>query len=409
MCVCCSDLFLRFAMPSSAASSPTPGGAHLDACSAEPAAVPSSSPTSSSSSAGFSQWWQRLYSAHTFAEGLRVVFEVVPLWVPVAGVITTAGTYYVTFRVRLFLAQWRIAERRRAERKYELLDNLRGMKIVPVGAVHALGDDDDDDDDDEDEEEDETAVSRRDVDEFRSSLGIRLPRDEDLMAIVERMLMSDTLPDGWVLYRTSAGIVRFMNLNTQELFFFPPNKRKEKALIESELKKRNREAMESRYNFSYEDEGMNSSSLSPSRSETQNFETSHRSAREDGGTAEGSASPIDFDDGAGAEDPNDGLSSTFRRVFSYFLEREQKKIEQGVALARSSREGSVLCGPSAGSSGAFLSGGGSSQGSGSGAGGASGAAGGGHDGATASHRTSASMTYRVVSSSSIHGGRVGNN
>ncbi|TPP45268.1 hypothetical protein CGC20_1050 [Leishmania donovani] len=353
-------------MPSSAAPSPTPGGTHLeDAGSAEPAAVPSSSPTSSSSSAGFSHWWQRLYSAHTFAEGLRVVFEVVPLWVPVAGVITTAGTYYVTFRVRLFLAQWRIAERRRAERKYELLDNLRGMKIVPVGA--------------------------------------------DLMAIVERMLMSDTLPDGWVLYRTSAGIVRFMNLNTQELFFFPPNKRKEKALIESELKKRNREAMESRYNFSYEDEGMNSSSLSPSRSDTQNFETSHRSAREDGGTAGGNASPIDFDDGAGAEDPNDGLSSTFRRVFSYFLEREQKKIEQGVALARSSREGSVLGGPSAGPSSAFLGGTGSGQGSGSGAGGASGVAGGGHDGATASHRTSASMTYRVVSSSSIHGGRSGNN
>ncbi|GET86047.1 hypothetical protein, conserved [Leishmania tarentolae] len=395
-------------MPSSAAPSPSPGGARLDVRGAEPASVPSSSPKSSSSSVDFSQWWQRLYSAHTFAEGLRVVFEVVPLWVPVAGVITTAGTYYVTFRVRLFLAQWRIAERRRAERKYELLDNLRGMTIVPMGAAHALSDDDDDDDDD-DEEEDETAVSRRDVDEFRSSLGIRLPRDADLMSIVERMLMSDTLPDGWVLYRTSAGIVRFMNLNTQELFFFPPNKRKEKMFIESELKKRNREAMESRYNFSYEDEGMNSSSLSPSRTDTQNFAAPHRSAREDGGATGGNASPIDFDDGAGAEDLSDGLKSTFRRVFTYFLEREQKKIEQGVALARSSREGSVLGGPSAGTSGAFSGGSGSGQGGGSGAGGASGAGGGGHDGAAASHRTTASMTYRVVSSSSIHGGRGGNN
>ncbi|KAG5486843.1 hypothetical protein LSCM4_06308 [Leishmania orientalis] len=396
-------------MSSSASTSLTAGGATLEGLhGVEPAAMSSSSPTSSSSSTGSSQWWHRLYSAHTFTEGLRVVFEVVPLWVPVAGVITTAGTYYITFRVRLFLAQWRIAERRRAERKYELLDNLRGMTTVPVGAVHALGDDDDDDDDDE-EEEDETAVSRRDVDEFRSSLGIRLPRDEDLMAIVERMLMSDTLPDGWVLYRTSAGIVRFMNLNTQELFFFPPNKRKEKALIESELKKRNREAMESRYNFSYEDEGMNSSSLSPSRADPQNFGPSHRSARDGGGPAGSSSSPIDFDDGTSAEDLDDGFSSTFRRVFNYFLEREQKKIEQGVALARSSREGSVLGGPSAGSSSGAAGGGASGQGSGSGSGGGSAAAGGSHDGASTSHRATASMTYRVVSSSTIHGGRGGSN
>ncbi|KAG5486188.1 hypothetical protein LSCM1_07308 [Leishmania martiniquensis] len=396
-------------MSSSASPSLSASGASLEGVhAAEPAVLSSSSPSSSSSNAGVSQWWQRLYSAHTFTEGLRVVFEVVPMWVPVAGVITTAGTYYITFRVRLFLAQWRIAERRRAERKYELLDNLRGMTTVPVGAIHALGDDDDDDDDD-DEEEDETAVSRRDVDEFRSSLGIRLPRDEDLMAIVERMLMSDTLPDGWVLYRTSAGIVRFMNLNTQELFFFPPNKRKEKAFIESELKKRNREAMESRYNFSYEDEGMNSSSLSPSRADPQNFGPPHRSARESSGPAGSNASPIDFDDGAGAEDLEDGLSSTFRRVFNYFLEREQKKIEQGVALARSSREGSVLGGPMAGSSSGAVGGSASGQGGGSGPGCGSAAAGGGHDGNNASHRATASMTYRVVSSSTIHGGRGGNN
>ncbi|KAG5510913.1 hypothetical protein JKF63_06414 [Porcisia hertigi] len=387
------------------ASSGTPiEGAH----GVERTAVPSSSPPSSSSSAGLSEWWQRLYSAHTFAEGLRVVLEVVPLWVPVAGVITTAGGYYITFRVRLFLAQWRIAERRRAERKYELLDNLRGMTTVPVGAVHSLVDDDDDDDDD-DEEEDEAAVSRRDVDEFRSSLGIRLPRDGDLMAIVERMLISDTLPDGWVLYRTSAGIVRFMNLNTQELFFFPPNKRKEKALIESELKKRNREAMESKYNFSYEDEGMNSSSLSPARADSQGYEASLRYAREGGAAARGNAFPIDFDDAAGAEDSNDGFSSTFRRLFSYFLEREQKKIEQGVALARSSREESVHRGTAAGSPGGAACGSVNGQRASSCLGGNSSAAGGGHDGATASHRATASMTYRVVSSSSIHGGRGGVN
>ena len=333
-----------------------------------------------------------------------MVFEVVPLWVPVAGVIATAGTYYVSFRVRLFIAQWRIAERRRAERKYELLDNLRGMNAMPIGAVHALGDDDDDDDDDEEEEEDETAVSRRDVDEFRSSLGIRLPRDEDLLAIIERMLMSDPLPDGWVLYRTSAGIIRFMNLNTQELLFFPPNKRKEKAYIESELRKRNREAMESRYNFSYEDEGMNSSSLSPSGGGVQGFTSTHHAARDNEGSPTGNASPIDFHDGADSEGPDEGQTSTFTRVFNYFLEREQKKIEQDVARARSSKEGSLLGQPSTGLSSGGGTGGG--PGSGSSAGGATGAAGAGHESTT--HRQG-SMTYRVVSSSAIHGNRGGSN
>lgn len=367
-------------------------------------AGPSSSPASGG---GLSEWRQRLYAAPTFTEGLRVVFEVVPFWVPVAGVLATAGTYYVTFRVRLFLAQWRIAERRRAERKYELLDNLRGMTTMPVGAVHALGDDDDDDDDDEEEEEDETAVSRRDVDEFRSSLGIRLPRDEDLMAIVERMLMSDTLPDGWVLYRTSAGIIRFMNLNTQELLFFPPNKRKEKAYIESELRKRNREAMESRYNFSYEDEGMNSSSLAPSGGEAQGFTSTHHSNHENGGSPSGNASPIDFNDDGDSEGPDEGQASTFTRVFNYFLEREQKKIEQDVARARSSREGSVLGPASTGAASAGGVSGGQGGSGGPGVGGAGGTGGTGHE--STAHRPTASMTYRVVSSSAIHGNRGGAN
>jgi uncharacterized membrane protein YgcG len=383
-------------------SSPSPGfrlsGAENEAPATKP---PSSGPSSSSAGGGgsSSEWWQRLYSAPTFTEGLRVVFEVVPLWAPVAGVVATAGIYYVSFRVRLFIAQWRIAERRRAERKYELLDNLRGMTTMPVGAVHALGDDDDDDDDDEEEEEDETAVSRRDVDEFRSSLGIRLPRDEDLMAIVERMLMSDALPDGWVLYRTSAGIIRFMNLNTQELLFFPPNKRKEKAFIESELRKRNREAMESRYNFSYEDEGMNSSSLSPSGADLQGFTSTHHSAHDNAGSPSGNALPIDFNDDGDPEGPDAGQASAFTRVFNYFLEREQKKIEQDVARARSSREGSALGQSSSGLPNA----GGVSSG---GQGGSAGAGGSGHESTT--HRPAASMTYRVVSSSAIHGNRGGN-
>lgn len=357
----------------------------------------SSSSSSFASKTERSEWCHRIYAATTPGEGIRVFFDVVPYWVPLLGLAGAAGAYYITFRVRLFMSQWRIAERRRAERKFELLDSLRGTATVSVGAVHRLGDDDDDVDDDDDDDDDEedrdyTAVSRRDINEFRSSMGIRLPRDDDLLAIVERMLMSDPIPDGWVLYRTSAGIIRFMNLNTQELFFFPPNRRKEKLHIESELRKRNREAMESRYNFSYDDEGLNSNTLSPSRPDVASLSSGRTSRPTVGGP-----SPIDFsDEGAGQDDDDDEThGSAFHRLFHYFLEREQRRIEQDVVRSRTSREGSALNGAKAPSPGGW----GASAAAGVGSGTSSG---GGIDGLGSSYRQSSSMTDRVVPSSMIH-------
>lgn len=337
--------------------------------------------------------WDDVYAAETFGEGIRAVFRIIPFWVPIAGVTSGIGAYYLVFRVRLFLSQWRIAERQRAERKFDLLENLRGVSMGPVGAVEPLADDGDPDEDEE-EEDDETAVSMYDVDEFRSSLGIRLPRDEDLLVMVEKMLMVDPIPDGWVLYRTTAGIIRFMNLNTQELFFFHPGKRKEKAFIEEELKRRNRQAMESKYSFSYEDEGMNSFSV-PTR--PNNARTAGHSA----------PSPIDFgDDGAAAEE-DESQNSTFKRMFSYFLEKEQKKIEQDVAKSRStaaSRTGGVSSSvstpldnntPLGGHYAAAAAVAAASQ--------TQRVA--GSPSASAGRQSMASSTYRVVASSAIHGSR----
>lgn len=317
-----SRLFVMGSRSISNGSCASPSSGELSGVSSNGGATPVASSVSPSASP---TWLGDLYAATTVAEGMRIFARVVPLWVPVTGAISAAGLYYLSFRARLFIAKWRVAARRRAELKYELLDNLRGVSMAPVGAgaVEPLGDDDGDDE--EEEEDDETAVSMRDIDEFRSSLGIRLPRDEDLLVIVERMLMVDPITDGWVLYRTTAGIIRFMNLNTQELFFFHPGKKRERAHIEAELQKRNRQAMESKYSFSYEDEGMNSFSIwRPLHSSS----TSHM-------VMSSGPQPIDFgtDDGTLAHE--DAMqNSTFMRMFNYFLDREQRKIEKDVLRSR---------------------------------------------------------------------------
>ncbi|CCW65514.1 unnamed protein product [Phytomonas sp. EM1] len=361
-------------------------------------------------------WKDELYAAETFRDGIYAISRVVPSWVPAVGLLSALGIYYATFRVRLFISQWRLEERRRAERRYELLDTLRGVPMGPVGTVEPLGDDDVDEEDEE--EDDETAVSMRDIEEFRSSLGIRLPRDEDLLSIVERMLMVDPIPDGWVLYRTAAGIIRFMNLNTQELFFFHPGKRKEKSYIDAELKKRNRQAMESKYNFYSEDEGFNL------------FPISNRGPQST--TMASGPLPIDFGDDGNPGEEDDTQTNAFKRLFHYFLEREQKRIEQDVVRSRCSMAHRTkeavgvgipggVSGPSLSSAtvlsdvsgGASVSGSGgnhnaTSSKSGVGVGGAAGGA----EGGQSSQRSPVSMlppmTYRVVLSSAIHGSRGGN-
>ncbi|EPY29985.1 hypothetical protein AGDE_09670 [Angomonas deanei] len=288
------------------------------------------------SAGGFTKWKGDLYAAETPREGLEVIFRVIPKWLPVALLAGGLVSYAVVFRVRLFLHKWRRAERRRAEHKYDLLDNLKDMSAdPPAGALETLQDEEGDEDDEEDV--DEACVATRDIEEFRSSLGIRLPRDEDLLAVVERMLLVDPIPDGWVLYRTSAGIIRFMNLNTQELFFFPPNKKKEKQLIETELRSRNRQAMESKYSFSYEDEGLNSQSLHPSGQAGASTSGQPLPGPSTTPRNEAQTNTFDFEEAATPEE-DASQNSTFKRMFHYFLEKEQRRIEGEVARDRGHRE-----------------------------------------------------------------------
>lgn len=305
--------------------------------------MPNSSPSSSGAAASS--------STVLVSRGVRT-------WVPLLAVVSAmGGVYYAAYRLRLRLIRWRMEERRRAEHQYELLENLIDFQHLHRStsgnrvATHALAEDEANDgtdgDEEDEEEEDETAVSLRDTEEFRSSLGIILPRDEDLFAMIERMLLEDPVPDGWVLYRTTAGIIRFLNVNTQELSFFHPGKRREQHLIEAELQKRNMMAMESRYAPQHSHQG---GAYAQDRPVV--FSHSSRWDHRDGeggvGAAHLTSSPS-YEAPAG-DDSHRTLSHTLgseasissppagvsmlRRMVNYFVEREQRRIQEDVARER---------------------------------------------------------------------------
>lgn len=192
---------------------------------------------------------RQLRTTEKLSEAVSLFFHLFPPWVPPLAVISGCCIYYLSIVTRIKLARWRITERHRAKRQYALLEGLRAMHKIDNEALESRGGcgslapifSEADIDEEEEEEEDLTAVSLRDLDEFRSSLGIVLPRDEDLLVRVERLLVDDPIPDGWALYRTTAGIIRFMNRNTQELSFAHPAAEEEKNYIESEVRRRDQE------------------------------------------------------------------------------------------------------------------------------------------------------------------------
>lgn len=199
----------------------------------------------------------QLYEAETASEGFRLFLRLFPCWVPPVAMASGCVAYGLSIVIRLHLARWRISQRRRAQRTYALLQNLRGIHNARGGGGGSTGvsgslayifsEEDEEDDEEEGGEEDKTAVSVRDINEFRSSLGVLLPRDEDLLTLLERLLVEDPIPEGWVLYRTTAGIIRFMNQNTQELSFFHPLAEPLKEHIEYILRLRNGKTVEEKY------------------------------------------------------------------------------------------------------------------------------------------------------------------
>nr|CCD14291.1 unnamed protein product [Trypanosoma congolense IL3000] len=194
--------------------------------------------------------WRDLYEAETLSDASRAVLSSAPRWAPWVG----AGAFFISYvgfiRVKIFIGKWRRAARKRAERKFLTISQWQSWETTPAYAELSLtgeGDGGGDGDDDSDVEErcgngceDRTMLTLDDIDEFRKSLRLRLPRDNDLLVSIEEMLLVDEIPDGWVLYRTTAGVVRFMNLNTQELAYFPPGQREKEYHIRKELRRRSR-------------------------------------------------------------------------------------------------------------------------------------------------------------------------
>ncbi|RNF15772.1 uncharacterized protein Tco025E_05388 [Trypanosoma conorhini] len=271
-----------------------------------------------------------LYEAETAGDAGRAVLRALPEWLPWVGAGACITAYVVTLRVRLFIARWRRAARRRVERKFMALGFLHDYAQPPGDSFTLVGDDDEDEDDGDG---DDTALTMADIEEFRCSLGIRSPRDDDLLLLVEEMLLVDPIPDGWVLYRTSAGLVRFMNVNTQELFFFHPGKREEERHIRAELKRRNRVVMEAKFNFLGGDEESSRRSVSNSSFalRRQRMKKTSGTCNACGESANGGKATLSFSDDDD-DDEVDGRDeqSTFRRLFRYFVEREERRIERDV-------------------------------------------------------------------------------
>ncbi|ORC86554.1 uncharacterized protein TM35_000271440 [Trypanosoma theileri] len=340
------------------------------------------------------QFKRDLYAAETLSDAGRALLQAVPYWLPFVSAGACITTYILTMRLRLFIAKWRRTARRRAERKYRALGHLHNGIPPPCSSFTIVEDDEDDDNNsyrnmnkngsnnDNDNSgisntnsnngnnsEDSTTLSMLDIEEFRRSLGIRSPRDDDLLVMVEEMLLVDPIPDGWVLYRTTAGVVRFMNINTQELFFFHPDKQEEEQYIRAELQRRNKTSLEAKYKFSCSDEertfcGVASlpSSSTPPISWKQQINKGKRSNKvraddNDNNIAapmkfsDSDAYDYDYDYDEHSYDDGKDTQSTFRRLFHYFLEREKRKIERDVEKKFRHSTGALVISGSGGTSG----------------------------------------------------------
>eukprot|EP00744_Colponema_vietnamica_P021590 GILI01030875.1.p1 GENE.GILI01030875.1~~GILI01030875.1.p1 ORF type:complete len:255 (-),score=32.92 GILI01030875.1:101-865(-) len=163
--------------------------------------------------------YSQIYEAEELSEGLKAIGEVLPKWVVPAAVAGGLAAYVAVFQGRLALSKWRHRERELNERS--------GSSRAPssFGADEA------------DDLSDSSLLTFDEVEEFRRSLGIVVPRDDDLLAIVEGMLIEDPIPDGWELYRCTFG-VRFRNTDTGELAFFHPDARELELHIRETLKER---------------------------------------------------------------------------------------------------------------------------------------------------------------------------
>jgi hypothetical protein len=259
-----------------------------------------------------------LYDAQDVGEGLKVLQSALPVWVAPSLVVGASAAYLLAYKSRKALNQWRNAQRNATLQRYQSLSRAASMHPSPspegtfdrtaFGASSTI------------DYSDPTQVTEEDVEEFRHALGLMLPRDADLVEMIEQMLMEDPIPDGWVLYRCSFGGLRFRNESTEELRFFHPMATEVEDKVRRELAKRDQAEMAMYGAQMFAQRG--SSGGSSGGPSSIRIQASQRSPAMFG-KAEWKP-PCDE-----PADPDSG-TNTFANVFDFFLAREKETIEQEV-------------------------------------------------------------------------------
>lgn len=234
--------------------------------------------------------WRELYRAESLDDAVPLILKHVPVWAPMTALLGGTLLYAGSVRLRLLLSKWRRRERARLVQKHQLDSAASSPSPRRVDDSMQL------------ENVDATVVTEDDLYEFHLSLGLMSPRDDDLIELVNKMILSDPIPDGWILFRCSGGFLRFRELNTDELRFFHPDARTTETVVRNTLSARNAADIEFQF-------GCVSRGASTSYS---------------GG---GNEPDVDFDAAIQASKKDE---ETFGRLLAFFMKRETAKIEAEV-------------------------------------------------------------------------------
>lgn len=169
-----------------------------------------------------------LYEASNPGEGFEALRRLLPSWVPVTTAVGACIAYYSSYRFRMLLSKWRKNARARLINKYsQQIVSLSPSPARPCGTdslIHNV---------------DPTAVTEEDLEEIHMSLGLIFPRDADLMDKVDQVYVTDPIPEGWILFRSTNGFLRFREVNTEELRFFHPGAQEVEKSVRAGVTARN--------------------------------------------------------------------------------------------------------------------------------------------------------------------------
>lgn len=171
--------------------------------------------------------------AETLGEIVKIVENALPFWTRLGATVGLVTSYISYYKIRYMINRWRRRERNRMYEKYSRIEQEDRCEVADISdATDAV---------------DPTAVSLRDLDEFHMALGLRRPRDNDLIEKVDKMILTDVIPDGWILYRTSQGYIRFRNQSTESLSFFHGGAKVLEGIVRIETSQRNAKEIEKEF------------------------------------------------------------------------------------------------------------------------------------------------------------------